>query len=281
MLSSSTAPATSALVRVIPETLPRTARPGHYWRSRGPRVQPEIRALRDLSAQQAQPASRGQPGQPPASPGPWGPLERQEPPERPGPLERQFHSKAPGMELPLMPRVTRSSTVPSYISLSGGNTNHTPTGGVPWTLLAQQGFTGSSGATGSTGSTGATGVAGVTGATGTTGVTGSTGSTGAAGTTGATGTTGAAGAASSVAGPAGPTGATGATGSAGPGQIFASDFVAGFGTTNYGPLNGGVGNLNYAVVQTYMPAGCTFDALFCVYGADSIGFVPGSLGHSL
>jgi collagen type VII alpha len=66
----------------------------------------------------------------------------------------------------------------SYISLSGGNLNHTPTGGVPWALLAQQGTTGATGATGATGPTGANGTNGTNGTNGSNGATGATGPAG-------------------------------------------------------------------------------------------------------
>src|SRR5262249_12080156 len=72
----------------------------------------------------------------------------------------------------------------SYVGLSSGNIGHTPTGGAPWSLLAQQGTTGATGPTGQSGSQGATGP---TGPQGVQGAPGSTGSTGAQGPTGPTG----------------------------------------------------------------------------------------------
>jgi hypothetical protein len=125
----------------------------------------------------------------------------------------------------------------SYISLSSGNIGNTPTGGLPWMLLAQQGTTGSTGATGATGAAGAQGPTGLTGATG------------AAGANGAQGLTGL-------------TGATGAAGTNGPGQLYSGNFQGAFNSTNYGAINGGTGSATYAVVQTLMPGACTFNALY-------------------
>jgi collagen type VII alpha len=64
----------------------------------------------------------------------------------------------------------------SYISLTSGNINNTPTSGAPWALLAQSGSAGVAGATGPTGATGATGPAGSAGIPGATGPTGADGS---------------------------------------------------------------------------------------------------------
>lgn len=72
----------------------------------------------------------------------------------------------------------------SYVSVQNGNLNNTPTNGIPWALLAQQGVTGATGPTGPTGLTGATGATGPTGSTGLTGATGATGPTGPTGATG-------------------------------------------------------------------------------------------------
>jgi collagen type VII alpha len=99
----------------------------------------------------------------------------------------------------------------TYQSAANNNLGNAPSAGPPWTLVAQQGATGSTGAAGATGSTGAigsTGVVGATGAAGATGVTGSAGATGVVGAIGASGSTG-------PAGIAGATGANGATGQAG------------------------------------------------------------------
>jgi hypothetical protein len=78
----------------------------------------------------------------------------------------------------------------SYISLSGSNVGNTPTTGVPWALLVQQGSNGAAGATGATGANGSTGAQGIQGATGATGAQGIQGAMGLTGATGATGPTG-------------------------------------------------------------------------------------------
>jgi uncharacterized protein (TIGR03437 family) len=126
----------------------------------------------------------------------------------------------------------------TYQSTANNNLGNSPSAGLPWTLIAQQGATGptgstgvagvtgstgAAGSTGTVGATGAVGAAGVTSAVGATGASGSTGPAGVAGATGANGATGSAGAAGATgangatgaAGIAGPTGANGATGPAG------------------------------------------------------------------
>ncbi len=111
----------------------------------------------------------------------------------------------------------------SYQSISGGNVGNLPTGGPPWTLIAQAGATGATGSTGATGATGAIGPTGSTGATGSTGIAGATGATGNTGATGSAGATGSTG----PAGPTGSIGLTGATGATGSGGLIAfADFFA-------------------------------------------------------
>ncbi|MCU1237360.1 MAG: Collagen triple helix repeat-containing protein, partial [Candidatus Solibacter sp.] len=63
----------------------------------------------------------------------------------------------------------------SYIGLTNGNINNTPTNGAPWALLAQQGVAGPTGPSGPTGLTGAAGPTGPTGPQGTQGIQGITG----------------------------------------------------------------------------------------------------------
>jgi hypothetical protein len=117
----------------------------------------------------------------------------------------------------------------SYISLSGGNTGNTPSNGVPWALLAQQG---SAGAVGSTGPQGPQGIQGIQGIQG---VQGNTGSAGAAGP----------------------------TGPGGPAQIFVAQFSApGATSAVFAGLNGSANNAILGAVASVMPAACKFDALY-------------------
>ena len=124
--------------------------------------------------------------------------------------------------------------------------------GPVYSLLFNNGYTGSTGptgVTGVTGSTGPTGVTGSTGPTGPTGVTGSTGPTGVTGRTGPTGPTGVTGAASSVTGPTGVTGSsntgpTGVTGSSntGPTGVTGSSNTGPTGVTGRTGPTGAVGS---------------------------------------
>jgi hypothetical protein len=85
----------------------------------------------------------------------------------------------------------------SYVAIvaSAGPDNPTPDGNTEaWSVMAQQGATGTAGATGAQGATGTEGATGPTGATGATGAAGATGPQGAPGIDGATGSQGPAGA---------------------------------------------------------------------------------------
>ena len=110
----------------------------------------------------------------------------------------------------------------SYISLSGGNTNNTPTSGAPWALFAQQG---------------------------------SPGSTGAVGTNGMNGTNG-------TNGTQGLQGVVGAAGAAGPPQMFVAQFSNIGAATAFAGLNGPITNQTIGAVATIMPSACTFNAFY-------------------
>jgi len=110
----------------------------------------------------------------------------------------------------------------SYISLSGGNTNNTPTSGAPWALFAQQGSPGSTGAVGTNGTNGINGTNGTQGLQG----------------------------------------VAGAAGAAGPPQMFVAQFSNIGAAASFAGLNGPITNQTIGAVATIMPSACTFNAFY-------------------
>jgi hypothetical protein len=160
-------------------------------------------------------ASQGPTG-PQGPAGPTGPTGPQGPQGVTGPIGMNWRS-AWSSSLSYAINDAVSSGGSSYICIVA-NTNSQPPS-ANWSLLAQQGATGSTGATGSQGpqgNVGATGATGPQGPTGLTGAPGPQGSTGATGAQGPQGLQGPAGADSTVPGPTGPAGATGPAGPTGP-----------------------------------------------------------------
>jgi hypothetical protein len=115
----------------------------------------------------------------PGIPGPPGPAGQTGPPGAPGSTGSQGASGPPIAFHGIWSNATVYTTGDavffngsSYVSLSGPNIGNTPSSGVPWALLAQQGATGATGANGTNGTNGTNGAPGPQGNTGATGAAG-------------------------------------------------------------------------------------------------------------